>query len=572
MPTREEALALLTGPGGPFEIAEADVFGQRLRVYRNAPASLRALWESSAARGDAPLLVYGTDRISYAEAHVQVRTVAAALAALGVGKGDRVAIGMRNYPEWVLAFWAVQSLGAVVVALNAWWTAAELLYGLTDSGTSVAIVDSERYERLAPDVLERLHLKGVIVTRSAADLPAGVQRWADVVAEPDPGTLPEVDIAPDDDATILYTSGTTGAPKGAVGSQRNHLTNVTNTILNGALAMLTGPAVDDPPAGAAAANPTVALWTFPFFHIAGVTGICVITATGGAIVTQYKWDPAEALELIERERVTVVAGVPTVVRQLLEHPDAARRDLSSISGISQGGSPVPPDSIARIESDFGGKVAPANGYGLTETTSAVIANSGTAYFAKKDSVGLPMPGTDVRIVDELGHDVAPGEVGEVWVRGPNNVRGYWNKPEATAQSFTDGWFHTGDAGRVDEDGFVYIVDRLKDMVLRGGENVYCAEVEAAIYEHPAIADVAVVGVPHPVLGEEVAAVVNLKEAATLDTDELRVFLSGRLAAFKIPSIVHVSDQEIPRNATGKVLKKDLRAVLTSPHGPRLDAQ
>jgi long-chain acyl-CoA synthetase len=566
MPTRDEALAMLTAPGSPFEIAEEEVWGQRLRVFANAPRSLRAVWESTSQHGDIPFLVYHDERITFTQAHADVRRLAHRLQAAGVTKGDRVAIGMRNYPEWVIAFWACQSIGAVVVSLNAWWVGAELEYGLSDSGATALLIDGERYERVRGEMLSRRPVTFVVVTRHEGGLDAGHEAWADVMGAPDPDALPFVEIEPEDDSTILYTSGTTGFPKGAVGSHRNHVTNITNTIFNGALQMVMAtPPLDSPPAEAAPAAParTVALWTFPFFHIAGVTGICVITATAGELVTMYKFDAAEALDLIEREKVTVVAGVPAVVKALLEHPSAAGRDLSTLAGISQGGSPVPPDSIAKIESEFGGKVAPANGYGLTETTSAVIANSGSMYFAKKDSVGLPMPGTDVRIVDEDGSDVAPGGVGELWVRGPNNVRGYWNKPDDTATSFTDGWFHTGDAARVDEDGFVYVVDRIKDMVLRGGENVYCAEVEAAIFEHPDVADVAVFGVPHDRLGEEVAAAVIRRDGATIAESDLQEFLRERLAAFKIPSLIVFRDDELPRNATGKVLKKDLKSEYTS---------
>ena len=556
MPTRDEALAILTGPGGPFEIGPADVGGLQLRVYTNAPRSLREIWLSSAVHGDATFLVFENERISYAEAHAQVRKLVAHLAAAGIGTGDRVAIAMRNYPEWVIAFWAVQSLGAIVVSMNAWWTASELEYGLSDSSATALIADGERYDRLRGDVLARCAVAVVVVARATAGLDAGHAAWADVIGADDPGSLPDVDIATDDDATILYTSGTTGYPKGAIGSNRNHITNIFNTLVNGVtVSMLADPASSgSPPAGRA-----IALWTFPFFHIAGVTGICVLTTTGGCIITQYKFDATAALEIVERERATTVAGVPTVVRALLEHPDAATRDLTSLTGISQGGSPVPPDSIAMIEDDFAGKVAPANGYGLTETTSAVISNAGPGYFAHKDSVGLPMPGTDVRIVDEEGNDVAAGGVGELWVRGPNNVRGYWNKPKETAEAFTDGWFHTGDAARIGDEGYVYVVDRIKDMVLRGGENVYCAEVEAAIFEHPAVADVAVIGLPDARLGEEVAAVVNVRPGFAVTTTELQTFLAEKLAAFKVPSTIFVRTEELPRNATGKVLKKDLRA-------------
>ncbi len=556
MPTRAEALAILTGPAGPFAIGTADIGGQTLRVYSTAPGSLRDVWVGSERHGDVDFLVFQDQRITYTEAHRQVRTLVAHLAAGGVGRGDRVAIAMRNYPEWVLSFWAVQSLGAVVVSMNAWWTGSESEYGLSDSGATALLADGERYERVRGEILDRLEIPVVVVVRPEVALDTGHVTWSDVMTGPDPASLPVVEIAPDDDATILYTSGTTGVPKGAIGSNRNHITNVFNTIVGGAMqSIMAGP----PPEGTEPGGRPVALWTFPFFHIAGVTGICVLTAAGGEIVTQYRFDAADALEIVEREGATTVAGVPTVIRSMLAHPDAATRDLSRLSGISQGGSPVPPDSIAKIETDFGGKVSPANGYGLTETTSAIIANSGTGYFEHKDSVGLPMPVTDVRVVDEDGNDLPNGSVGELWVRGPNNVRGYWNKPEATAESFTDGWFHTGDAARIADDGYVYVVDRIKDMVLRGGENVYCAEVEAAIFEHPDVVDVAVIGLPDPHLGEEVAAVVTLQPGATLDVDGLRTFLTGTLAAFKIPSALFVHPTELPRNATGKVLKKDLRA-------------
>jgi long-chain acyl-CoA synthetase len=559
MPNRAEALAILTGPEGPFEIGPAMVGGQELRAFTKVPATLRDIWIGSAAHGDAPFLIYEQDRITFADAHVRVRKLVAHLVANGVGRGDRVAIAMRNYPEWVLAFWAVQALGGVVVSMNAWWTGAESEYGLSDSGATALIADGERYGRVRGEIIGRLAIPVVVVIRGADGVDDGHVEWADILATDDPGTLPDVEIGTDDDATILYTSGTTGMPKGAVGSNRNHITNIFNTIVNGVMqAMMAPPAPADAPPAEPAPR-TVALWTFPFFHIAGVTGVCLLTTTGGCIVTQYKFDAGEALAIVEREHVTIVAGVPTVVRSMLEHPDASTRDLSTLSGISQGGSPVPPDSIAKIENEFAGKVSPANGYGLTETTSAVIANSGAGYFEHKDSVGLPMPGTDVRVVDEGGNALPEGDVGELWVRGPNNVRGYWNKPKETAESFTDGWFHTGDAGRIGPDGYVYVVDRLKDMVLRGGENVYCAEVEAAIFEHAAVADVAVIGLPDARLGEEVAAVVNPKPGFAVTAADLQVFLVGKLASFKVPSTIFVRDDLLPRNATGKVLKKDLRA-------------
>ena len=556
MGIRDDTIAALTASGAPFEIGAADVRGQHLRVYSAAPASLRDVWAATAAHGDAPFFVYAGERRTFAEAHVDVRQLATHLLASGVGQGDTVAIGMRNYPEWSIAFWACQSIGAITVSLNAWWLGNELEYALRDSGACAALIDGERAERLA-DLLPGLAMKTVVVARSTHAATAGSLAWSDVVTGTDPGPLAPLEIPTDADATILYTSGTTGLPKGAVGSNRNHITNLMNTFLGGAVAaaMVPGDAAlaTGPPA------PMVGLCTFPFFHIGGLTTMYVITALGGCIVTQYKWDANDALDLIERERITAIAGVPTVVRSLLEHPDAPNRDLSSLAAINQGGSPVPPDSIAKIETEFAGKVSPGNGYGLTETTSAVIANSGANYFAKKDSVGLPVPVCDTKVVDEHGVEVPAGGIGELLVRGPNNVRGYWHKPEATAEAFTDGWFHTGDAARIDADGFVYVVDRIKDVVLRGGENVYSAEVEAAIFEHPDVADVAIVGVPHASLGEEVAAVVIPKTGATIGAGALQAFVAERLARFKVPSIVVLTEEPLPRNATGKVLKKELRA-------------
>ncbi len=559
MPTRAEAIAELTAPGSVFELETVPVFGNPVRVFRNAPANLRDVWLSAAARGEVPYFHYASDSYSYGEAHARVVSTAAWLASRGVRKGDRVAVGMRNYPEWAMAHWAVQCLGAVTVSLNAWWIADELKYAFDDSGATAAIVDGERLERLSDEMLKECGVHSVVVVRSAAR--PGTFAWDDVSSNSN-AVLPGVDIAPDDDATILYTSGTTGFPKGAAGSHRNYVTNIWNGLFSQALAAkMAGIA----PAPAGAPKPqAVAFTTFPYFHIAGLCGMISNTYNGAAIVSQYKWDPVEAMELIQRHRVNTFGGVPTVVRSMMEHPDIDRYDLSSLVSIGQGGAPVAPDSVASIESKFAGKVSPGNGYGLTETTAAVIANAGAAYFARKDSVGLPHVGTDVRIVDENGADVPVGTIGEVWIYGPNNVRGYWNKPVETAKAFTDGWFHSGDAGYMDADGYIYVVDRIKDMVLRGGENVYCVEVETVLFEHGAVKDCAVIGLPHSKLGEEVAAVIVAADGhGPADEDDVLRLLGSRLAAFKVPSRLFWHVGELPRNATGKVLKKDLRETYSA---------
>jgi long-chain acyl-CoA synthetase len=489
---------------------------------------------------------------TFTEADQQVRSLAAWLQAQGIQQGDRVAVGMRNYPEWVIAYWATQCIGAVLVSLNAWWVTEELKYALTDSGARAVVVDGERQDRLSNEVLQELGINIAVVTRGEDR--QGWAMWLDVTADEKPD-IREVRIDTDDIATILYTSGTTGFPKGAAGTHRNYITN----MWNGLLGVAVGARVAGVTSSSAPKPQTVALSTFPFFHIAGLCGMNANTNNGVCIITQYKWDASDALRLVEKYKVNTLGGVPTVVRSFLEHPDFDKYDLSSIAAISQGGAPVPPDSVATIEKEFAGKVGAANGYGLTETTAAVIGNSGAAYFAKKDSVGLPFVGTDIRVVNEDGVDLPAGSIGEVWIYGPNNVQGYWNKPEETAKAFTDGWFHSGDAGFVDEDGFVYIVDRIKDMVLRGGENVYCVEVETVLFEHDAVKDCAVIGLPHEKLGEEVAAVIVPADGrGAQDAEALVAFLKSRLAGFKVPSKVFWQVDELPRNATGKVLKKDLR--------------
>jgi long-chain acyl-CoA synthetase len=559
--TRQEAIAMLTAPGAPFEIAEAEADAGAPRVWAKAPRSLVEVLERTRKRGDAEFLVYGDDRYTFAEHLRAVGGLARWLASeRGIGKGDRVAIGMRNYPEWVVSFWATQALGAVAVPLNAWWTAPELRYALDNSGTTLAILDGERYERLAGDLAE-LQLPSVVL-RPDGGLGEGAVDWRAVMdgLDDDDAALPVVEIDPDDDATIIYTSGTTGRPKGAVATHRNHVTNYLNTAFAGAVDATMAPKPDPdraerPPARAA-------LMTYPFFHIGGLSTIYLNTAFGQKMVMQYRWDVQEALELIERERITSLAAVPTLVRQLLDSPLLERYDISSLGNLGSGGAPVPPDLVGRVDRTFSSRVASSNGYGLTETTSAVTIISGRDYQERPTSVGRPFPVLDVRVVDpDRARDVPSGEVGELWFRGPSIVRGYWDDPEGTAAAFTDGWFHTGDLGSVDADGFVYVVDRLKDVVIRAGENVYCAEVEAAIFEHPAVADVAVVGVAHRDLGEEVAAVVELKAGHDASAGDIQAHVSSRLGHFKVPARVVFRTQPLPRTATGKVLKRQLRDEL-----------
>jgi steroid-24-oyl-CoA synthetase len=557
----------LTGPGGAFEIAEVDIRGVGTKTWKNAPGSLRAIWEASRAHGDRDFLVYDDERYSYARTHALVAAMARRLVDdYGVAQGDRVALAMRNYPEWVVTFWATVSIGAVAVPLNAWWTGPELAYGLSDSGAKVLVADGERLERLAGHLGE-LELAGVVGAR-ADRLPPGAVAFDDLGggADSDVGaTVPEATIDPDDDVTILYTSGTTGRPKGAVGTHRNITNFLMGGLYMGAVRAAAAAGVPSPGADGGAPPPPSTLLTFPLFHVGGLQSHLIpYTAYGGKLVLMYRWDADRAVDIIEREAITNFSGVPHTAFDLLERAAARGVSLDSLQGLASGATLVPPELVRRVDRQFSSRVAPGNGYGLTETTGAMLVNMGTDYVGRPDSVGKPLaPVVGVRFVGPDGQDVTPGEVGEIWINGPTIVRGYHNNPDATAAAFTDGWFHTGDLGYLDEDGFTHVVDRLKDVVIRGGENVYAAEVESALFEHPDVADAAVVGVPHPTLGEEVAAVVLARPGRDLDRADVQAHVAQRLAAFKVPSVVVVREAELPRNASGKVLKRQLREELSA---------
>lgn len=559
-----ETWAELTGPGAPFEVVEIEVRGLTVKAYANAPASLRELWLGSAGHGGADYLVYGDERWTYAEAHREVAAVAGWLHEHGVRPGDRVAIAMRNYPEWMLAYWATVSLGAAAVGMNAWWTGPEMAYGIEDAAPRVMICDAERYERFAQHADDAKDLT-IVGVRMGDALPEGVVDWSEL--KNSGGTLPEVEIDPDSDACIFYTSGTTGRPKGAQLTHRG----CTNNVYSLAFANLCQAATmgkvraaegtqASAPSGEAPPQ-ACALIATPLFHV--TANNCVaqsMTLAGGKLVHMYKWDAGEALRLIERERLTVFSGVPVMAREILAHPDFEKHDTSSMKSLGGGGAQLQPDLVKKIEENSGG-ARPSTGYGMTEVCGIITAISADFFVDKPASAGPAMPVYDAKCVDEEGNDVGVGGVGELWIRGAQVIPGYLNREEATAESITDGWLHTGDIARIDEDGFIFIVDRAKDMVLRGGENVYCGEVESAIFDHPEVAECAVFGVPDDRLGEEVGAAIVLVPGSKLTPDDVRAHCSEQLAKYKVPRFIWVLEEAIPRNASGKFLKKQLRQDL-----------
>jgi long-chain acyl-CoA synthetase len=547
----------LTGPGGAFEIVETPVRGQMLRTYKNAPPNIRALWLSTAAFADRDYLVYGEERITYAEAHARVAAVASWLEARGVKHGDRVAIAMRNYPEWMLIYWACVCLGVAVVGMNAWWVPEEMEYGLKDAAPKVLFCDAERLARIA----ERPSMAtGITIVSVRAPAPTGGVAWEAVIETR--GGLPEAVIDPDDDACIFYTSGTTGFPKGAQLTHRGCVSNLFSIVFSGqvsalATARATGVAIDP------AAPPPIpaALITTPLFHVtANNCGAYAVTAGGGKMVLMYRWDAKDALTLIERERVTAMSGVPVMSRELISHPDFESHDLSSLMSLGGGGAQLPPDLVAKIDARVA-TARPNTGYGMTETCGIVTAVAADFYVDKPESAGPAMPCFEAKCVDDEGRAVAPGAIGELWVKGAQVIKGYINRPDATAESITDGWLHTGDIARIDADGFIFIVDRKKDMVLRGGENVYCAEVEASLYRHPAVAECSVFGVPDDRLGEEVAAAIYAKPGETVDAATLREHCATIMARHKIPRYLWIVEAPLPRNASGKFLRRQLRETL-----------
>ncbi|ONF95360.1 class I adenylate-forming enzyme family protein [Sphingomonas jeddahensis] len=571
----DETYRILTAPGAPFETREEEIRGVRLRTYVAALNDLRQVFDLGRSWGDREFIIYEGERQTYA-AHFRAAGQLGRVLhdRLGVRKGDRLVVAMRNLPEWSIAFWAGISIGAVVTPLNAWGLGDELAYGITNSGARVAIVDGDRLQRLAPFVAD-CALDGLISVRTTDDHGTGAiplddligprEGYADLpdVPMPDPGHHT------DDPATILYTSGTTGRPKGALGTHRNVLTNVISIAFNNARATIRrGDAL---PAPDPEAPQRVNLLPVPLFHVTGTNSMLIPTVMAGAkLVLMHKWNPERFLELVEAERVNSTTGVPAMVWQVLESPDFARRDLSSLDSYGYGGAAIAPELTLKFAELFPW-FKPGQGYGATETSSVSIGNSAEDYLRHPDSVGLPVPVCDVKVVDANGRELPRGEAGELWIRGPNVVAGYWNNPDATAQCFTDGWYHTGDICRIDDEGFVYLLDRAKDMLIRGGENVYCVEIEDVLVAHPAVMDAAVVGLPHRILGEEVGALVQLRPGASATEAELIAYAAGLLAPFKVPVRIAVRSEEFPRNASGKTLKPVLREQLLAEHQRASDA-
>jgi long-chain acyl-CoA synthetase len=552
----DATIAAITAPGGQLEVTTANIRGVELPVFKNAPPSMREylafFFQSNA---DKEFLVYRDERYTFGQIYEQaIRVAALAQHKYGVAKGDRVAVAMRNYPEWVACFVGLLHLGAVVVPMNAWWQPDELRYGVEDSGTRLIIADEERARRFAS--LNGFHVP-IVTVRTGAGVTAelGYPRLEELLKDGPASPWYLSPIGPEDDATIMYTSGSTGFPKGAVATHRSVVHGAMNYLVQG-LAML------QLAQGAGVSLPAqqVMLLNVPLFHITGSVPVLLVSvAIGRKLVIMHKWDAGEALRLIEKERATYFVGVPTMSLELMQHPDKDKFDLSSLLDIAAGGAPRPAEHVERLAQAFPGK-NPAIGYGLTETNGVGAGNLRDNYRLKPASTGRPSPPmVEMKIADDGGNPLSAGEVGEVCIRSSANVRGYWNKPEATAAAFTaDGWFKTGDLGYMDEDGYLFIVDRKKDIIIRGGENISCQEVEAAIYGHPAVAEACVFGLPDERLGEIVGAVAYLKPGERVEPEALIDYTREHLAGFKVPAKLWIAPEPLPKLGSAKIDKVSLR--------------
>jgi long-chain acyl-CoA synthetase len=547
-----EANTAVTGSGQIFELIDGDVRGVKMKVFKNAPAHLGQVFAGSRGHGDKTFLVYEDEIITFAQAADRIDALASLLVnTYGVKKGDRVAVAMRNFPEWVMSFAAIISVGAVNVSMNSWWTEDEMDFALEDSGATVLICDQQRFDIGAASCVKK-NIK-VMVVRAEKPLPAGVDKWEEVLPLGD--KHPGADISPDDDATILYTSGTTGRPKGAVSTHRAIISSIMAFSARNTIFQMSGTKLKDVDGPEV---PTSFILIVPLFHVTGCVPVMLSCFVAGLkLAIMYKWDPEKALEMIEREQITNFVGVPTQSWDLVNSPAFEKYDTSSLRAVGGGGAPSPTSLVGKVN-DKVKNGNPQLGYGMTETNAFGPAITGSDYLSHPTSTGRASWPMMVEVRDENLKPVPTGQSGEIWFFGPMLIRGYWNRPDATAETIVDGWLRSGDLGRLDADGYVYVEDRVKDMILRAGENVYGAEVESAIYEHPAVHEAAVFGVPHERLGEEVGVAILVNDGMTLTPEELWAFLDVKIAKFKIPTQVVIMTEPLPRNAAGKFLKRELQ--------------
>ena len=546
----QEILDQHIAPGQMFETKDVvNENGVTFKEYINLPDSLRGYLDFALAHAEKECLVYEDERYTYKEVFEKSAQTSNALIKAGIKKGDRVAICMQNNPEFVYSYFGIVGIGAVCVPLNSWWVPSEVIYGLEHSDAKLLIADSKRLQGL-----ETLTNVTKIVTSYTPD--SSFTSFDEFISKHDK-TFPEVEIGRDDPATIYYTSGSTGKPKGVLSSQKAVLATMFSWACFSSV-MNQVEAQSNPDAAAIVSSESVILHCVPLFHVTGShAGLLMSVLVGRKIVMMKKWDAGLALKLIEQEKVTDITGVPTQTWELLNHPERLNYDLSSLKTLAAGGAPRPAEHVKKLDAEF--EARPAIGYGLSETNALGALGGGDEYVNHPDSTGRVVPPvTEIKIIDEDWNELPEGEVGEVAIKSLGNMIGYWKNPEATKECMSDdGWFRSGDLGKF-EGPFLYILDRVKDIVIRGGENIACPEVEGAIYEHEDILEACVFGIPDERLGEILCAAIYLREDSKLSITELQSFLSTKLASFKIPVNIKHYKNKLPRVGSGKFDKPNLR--------------
>ena len=554
----DATMAALTGDDGMLALGSAERFGVTLPTIAAAPPSLPAYFAHYCAQhADATFLVAGEERLTFAEVHAVATQVAHALVGThGIRVGDRVGIAMRNSPSWIALYMGIAMAGGVATLLNGWWQAEELATAIAEVECGLVFADPPRARRLEQGPGQGQAQAVAVLTIDDA-LPLARALAPLVADDADAVELPSV--GPLDRATILFTSGSTGQSKGALADHRGIVQAVYNYLAQAMMMVGMATADGNPPVG----QPSTLL-TVPLFHVTAEVPVFLQSfAMGRKLVLMPKWDAEAAMRLIEAESISYFVGVPLMSFEILTHPNRSNYDLSTVTDFAAGGAPRPEEHVRRIEAELGtpdGKGAPLIGYGLTETNGVGTGNWRSNYLAKPNSAGRPSaPLVDLAILDDSGRPVAAGERGEVCLRSICNFVEYWHRPDATAAAFTaDGYFRSGDIGYLDEDGYLFIVDRKKDIIIRGGENISCLEVEAALYEHPGVAEAAVFGLVDERFGEVPGAVVHPRDGEALDEDMLCAFLEAHIAAFKVPRRIWISATPLPRLGTEKIDKVALK--------------
>ena len=550
----EDITEQLTSSGQLFETREyKNSKGIALKEYASFPDNLRGYFDFGLLHADKEFLIYDSERFLYKDVIAKAAQVGNALISEGIEKGDRVAICMQNNPEFIFAYMGITGIGAVCVPLNSWWVPDEVIYALEHSEAKLLFGDQKRLQGL-----ENLKDVKKIITSYTPD--DNFISFSEFIKDHS-SEWPDIEISRDDQATIYYTSGSTGKPKGVLSSQRGVISSMfswacMSTILSEREKIMGN---DSTPL---ASSESSILLCVPLFHATGShVAFLMSILVGRKVVMMKKWDAGDAIRLIHEEKVSDITGVPTQTWELLNHPDREKYDLSSLRTLGGGGGPRPAEHVKLLDENFKGR--PGIGYGLTETNALGTLANGDEYVSHPSTAGRVVPPlTEIKIFDEKWNELPEGEIGEIAIRSESNMLGYWKNEEATSECMNnEGWFRSGDMGKF-EGPFLFILDRIKDMVIRGGENIACPEVENAIYEHPDVLEACVFGIPDERLGEILCTAIYLKKGAKLDEDTLVQFLSNKLAAFKIPAIIEFSSVNLPLVASGKFDKPALRKMFT----------